>query len=175
MNRKRVHAVFAIAVTGAGLTVGLTMPLANADDLPNGLTVTCSQDSDIHATCIIGGCPRVNGDYVVDAVHVTVAGQITNNESQHEYDFKCISGQTARQGVSTSPGKTATISAQGCRKNTGLGEHDWCGPWSDYKYTAPAAAAAPAPAAPPPPPPPPPAAPPPPPPPVQCSDGSTLP
>jgi hypothetical protein len=173
MDRKRILAAFAIAVTGAGLTVGLTMPVSNADSLPNGLTMTCSQDSDIHATCIIGGCPRVNGDYVVDAVHVTVAGQITNNESQHEYDFKCISGQTARQGVSTSPGKTETISAQGCRKNTGLGEHDWCGPWSDYKYTAPAAAAAPAPAAPPPPPVAPP--PPPPPPPVNCSDGSTLP
>src|SRR6476646_349417 len=138
MNRKRVHAVFAIAVTGAGLTVGLTMPVANADDLPNGLTVTCSQDSDIDATCIIGGCPRVNGDYVVDAVHVIVAGQITSNETQHEYDFKCISGQTARQGVGTAPGRTETISVQGCRKKDI--KADWCGPWSDYKYTAPAAA-----------------------------------
>ena len=171
MTRKYFAVPFGIAAVVAGAVVPLTvsLPTALADNLPNGLTMSCNQDSDIHATCIIGGCPRVNGDYVVDAVHVTVAGQITSNETQHEYDFKCINGQTARQGVGTSPGKAETISAQGCRKNTGIGEHDWCGPWSAYKYTAPAKPA--------PPPPPPAAAPPPPPPPqqVKCSDGSTLP
>lgn len=171
MNRKQILAVFGIAVTTSGVTVGLTMPGANADTLSNGLTVTCSQDSDIHATCIVGGCPRVNGDYVVDILHVTVAGQITGNETQHQYDFKCINGQTARQGVSTAPGKTENVAVQACRQKDLQG--DWCTPWSDYKYTAPAAAAAPAPAAPPPPPAAPP--PPPPPPPVTCSDGSTLP
>ncbi|HEY7051363.1 MAG TPA: hypothetical protein VH496_04410 [Mycobacterium sp.] len=129
----------------------LALPAASADNLPNGLTVTCNQDSDIHATCIIGGCPRVNGDYVVDAVHVIVAGQITSNETQHEYDFKCINGQTARQGVSTSPGRTETISVQGCRKKDL--KADWCGPWNEYKYTAPAKPAAPPPPPPPPPPP----------------------
>src|SRR3954452_25499038 len=140
MIYKRIAASFGIAgaITAAVASFTVALPVAAADDLPNGLTMTCNQDSDIHATCIIGGCPRVNGDYVVDAVHVIVAGQITSNETQHEYDFKCINGQTARQGVSTSPGQTAAISAQGCRKNRGIGEHDWCGPWSEYKYTAPA-------------------------------------
>ena len=129
---KRIAVSFGIAgaITAAVASFPVALPVAAADNLPNGLTITCSQDSDIHATCIIGGCPRVNGDYVVDAVHVTVAGQIPYNESQHEYDFKCINGQTARQGVSTSPGKTENIAAQGCRKNGGLGEHDWCTPWS---------------------------------------------
>jgi pyruvate/2-oxoglutarate dehydrogenase complex dihydrolipoamide acyltransferase (E2) component len=142
VNRQGILAVFATAAVAVGLAIGLQMPVANADALPNGLTVDCSQDSDIHATCIVGGCPRVNGDYVVDAVHVTVAGQITQNESQHEYEFKCINGQTARQGVGTTPGGTARISVQGCRKKDL--ESDWCGPWSEYAYTAPAKPAAPA-------------------------------
>lgn len=149
MIRTRVSATLGIAIVLAGTLWLLTMPSAAADDLPNGLTMSCSQDSDVHATCIIGGCPRVNGDYVVDAVHVIVAGQITNNESQHEYDFKCINGQTARQGLSTVPGRTEKISAQGCRKKDL--KADWCGPWSEYSYTAPAKPEA-APAPPPPPP-----------------------
>src|SRR4051812_1316298 len=101
MTRKRTSKPLAIAyaIVGAFMLVfsmlllpasTSTMPVASADALSNGLTVTCSQDSDTHATCIIGGCPRVNGDYVVDAVHANVAGQITSNESQHEYEFKCI-------------------------------------------------------------------------------------
>jgi hypothetical protein len=170
MIRKQIAVSFGIATAITGSFVAFTgpLPVAAADTLPNGLTITCNQDSDVHATCIIGGCPRVNGDYVVDILHVTVAGQITNNESQHQYDFKCINGQTARQGVSTSPGKTENIAVQACRQKDL--KSDWCGSWSDYKYTAPAKP--PPPVAAPPPAAPPPAAPPPP---VKCSDGSTLP
>src|SRR5581483_269581 len=144
MNRKRVSASFGIASAAIGLAASMMLPVASAGPVGNGLTVDCTQDSDIHATCIIGGCPRVNGDYVVDAVHAIVHGQITSNETQHEYDFKCINGQTARQGVDTAPGGTYTISVQGCRKKDLEG--DWCGPWGDYVYKSPAKPAAPAPA-----------------------------
>ncbi|MGD1238876.1 hypothetical protein [Mycobacterium seoulense] len=126
----------AIGVAGTSL-----LPVASADTLSNGLTVTCTPDSDVHVTCIIGGCPRVNGDYVVDAVHVRI-----EDGEQHEYPFKCINGETARSGYdvyATGPhAADRKISVQGCRKQTLSG--DWCGPWADYNYTS-----APKPAAPP--------------------------
>ncbi|WP_319455308.1 MULTISPECIES: hypothetical protein [unclassified Mycobacterium] len=125
------------------------MPVASADTLPNGLTVTCSPDSDIHATCIIGGCPRVNGDYVVDALHV-----MTQAGGQREFDFKCINGQTHRHGFDVY-GPT-TFGVQACRKKDFEG--DWCTPYADYTYTPPVKAAPPPPppvVVPPPPPPPP--------------------
>ncbi|QZA08449.1 hypothetical protein K3U94_03815 [Mycolicibacter heraklionensis] len=118
----------------------IVAPGADASPLPNGLDVSCTADSGVHTTCIIGGCPRVNGDYVVDAVHVLYNGR------QEEYGFKCINGQTARWGVQTVA--EFTIGVQGCRKKDLEG--DWCGPWADYTYKppaapAPAAGAAPAP------------------------------
>lgn len=120
------------------------LPIASADTLSNGLTIDCKPDSDVHVTCIIGGCPRVNGDYVVDAVHVRLEGG-----EQHEYGFKCINGETVRYGYdvyATGPhAADRTISVQGCRKNAT--SSDWCGPWADYHYTsAPKPAAPPAPA-----------------------------
>jgi hypothetical protein len=115
------------------------MPIAHADTLPNGLTVTCNPDSDIHTTCIIGGCPRVDGDYVVDAVHVMV-----NGGEQEEYDFKCINGQTARQGIGDTGGGPFNIGVQACRK-VAIGS-DKCTQYSNYTYTPPKPAAPPAPA-----------------------------
>ncbi|OBB66345.1 hypothetical protein [Mycobacterium sp. 852014-50255_SCH5639931] len=140
---RKVGPVMAAVIGVAGTSL---LPVASADTLSNGLTVDCKPDSDVHVTCIIGGCARVNGDYVIDAVHVRV-----EDGEQHEYPFKCINGQTARQGYdvyATGPhAADRKISVQGCRKNDL--SSDWCGPWADYHYTSapkPAAPAAPAPA-----------------------------
>lgn len=111
-------------------------PSAAADPLSNGLTASCTPDSDVHVTCIIGGCARVHGDYVIDAVHVMWNG------IQSEYDFKCINGATARWGHDNG-GKAFKIAVQGCRKKDLEG--DWCGPWADYNYTPPAKPEAPQP------------------------------
>ena len=131
MIRSRITKALGVAVAAASVALGLvTMsPAANAEPLSNGLDVTCTADSDVHTTCIIGGCPRVNGDYVVDAVHVRMNG------IQDEYGFKCINGETARWGHDG--GQKFTIGVQGCRKKDL--EADWCGPWSNYTYTPPAA------------------------------------
>ncbi len=134
MIRTRIAAMVAAAVTVIGSAGIVVMPVASADSLPNGLTVNCAPDSGVHTTCVIGGCPRVNGDYVVDAVHVMYRG------NQDEYDFKCINGQTARWGVQSTD--QFTIGVQACRKKDLEG--DWCGPWADYTYKPPAAPAAPA-------------------------------
>jgi hypothetical protein len=147
MLRTRIAKALGIVAAAASVALGVMMvaPVANADPLSNGLDVTCNADSDVHTSCIIKGCPRVNGDYVVDAVHVMFNG------IQDEYEFKCINGQTARWGHDG--GQKFTIGVQGCRKKDL--EADWCGPWSNYTYTPPAA-------------PPPPAD-------VQCPAGSTTP
>jgi hypothetical protein len=167
MIPKRVFPRFAIAAAVVGVAASFTAPIATADNLSNGLDVTCNAVGDNQLTCVIGGCPRVNGDYVVDAVHVM------DNGHQDEYPFKCINGQTATHNIGViiaSIGNAGyTLGFQGCRKNTI--EKDWCGPWADYTYKPPAApAAAPPPAAGPTPGPAPAAAPP-----VQCPDGSTVP
>jgi hypothetical protein len=112
-----------------------TIPVASADTLPNGLTVTCNQDSDIHSTCVVGGCPRVNGDYVVDALHY----KYDSGGSQQEVDFKCINGQTARV-ASPFNDPSVHFSVQACRKKDLEG--DWCTPWAHYDF-APAPKAAP--------------------------------
>jgi hypothetical protein len=126
MTRRRVSASLAVAaaLVGAGT---LAMPVASADTLPNGFTVGCLPDRDDHVTCIIGGCARVHGDYVVDALHVMFNGH------QTEYDFPCINGATATFGTKGVP--NFTIGIQGCRKKDFEG--DWCGPWADYTYRSP--------------------------------------
>ena len=124
-----------IAVACLSWTGMMLAPNATADPLPNGLDVVCTPDSDVHTTCIIKGCPRVNGDYVVDAVHVMFNG------IQSEFGFKCINGETARWGHDG--GQKFKIGVQGCRKKDFEG--DWCGPWSDYFYTPPAKQAPPPP------------------------------
>ena len=112
--------------------------------MANGLTVTCKAVGENQITCVIGGCPRVNGDYVVDAVHVM------DNGYQDEYEFKCINGQTATHNINyqvSSLGPAGlTLGFQGCRKKTLEG--DWCGPWSNHTFKPLAAQAPPPPAAP---------------------------
>jgi hypothetical protein len=134
----------ATAFVGASVLSGtLAAPVANADQLANGLNVTCNAVGEHQITCVIGGCPRVNGDYVVDAVHVM------DNGYQDEYEFKCINGQTATHNINylvSSLGPAGlTLGFQGCRKKTLEG--DWCGPWSNYTFKPPAAQAPPPPAA----------------------------
>lgn len=132
MTTPRASASFAAAAAIAAAGSFLIPVPAHADTLPNGLTVSCNKDSDIQVTCIIGGCPRVHGDYVVDAVHVMYAG------TQDEYEFKCINGQTARWVGQWREGfpETINVGVQGCRKKDLEG--DWCGPWSNYAYKPPA-------------------------------------
>jgi hypothetical protein len=135
MHKTRTLKRFAIAVAVACLSwmgVMMVAPVASADTLGNGLTVSCNQDSEVHATCVVGGCPRVNGDYVVDAVHAMI-----NGGGQTENDFKCINGQTARYGVDNN-GAPVNIGVQGCRKKDLEG--DWCTPYANYTFTPPAAA-----------------------------------
>jgi hypothetical protein len=124
--------VYAIALVGSLFLSGiLAMPVASADTLSNGLAVTCTQDSDIHATCIVSGCPRVDGDYVVDAVHAMI-----NGGGQSEDDFKCINGQTARYGVDNNR-NPINIGVQACRKRAL--SSDACTPYANYTFTPPAA------------------------------------
>jgi hypothetical protein len=139
MSKRRMGPVLAIAAAVFAMMPGLmVMPVASADTLSNGLTSSCNQDSDIHATCIIGGCPRVNGDYVVDALHY----KYDSGGDQQEVAFKCINGQTARVG---SPFNEPSLhfGVQACRKKDLEG--DWCTPWAHVDYVAPAKAAPPPP------------------------------
>lgn len=140
MIRNRVMAAFAIAVAVMGLTVAVTMPVSNADVLPNGYDVSCKQANNSQVVCTIGGCPRVYEDYAGDVVHTRV-----NALPQSEIGKSC--GATITQTVNMSSGFNYAV--QGCRKHKASG--DDCGAWSDYTYTAPVAPApAPAPIPPPP-------------------------
>ena len=87
-------AVVAAFIGATALSLWVVAPPAQADTLPNGLAVSCTQDSDIHATCVVSGCPRVDGDYVVDAVHAKI-----NGGEQRENDFKCINGHPRLVGL----------------------------------------------------------------------------
>ena len=142
----RTPALLAIATAIAASVLSGTVAaqVASADSLSNGLNVTCNAVGANQLTCVISGCPRVNGDYVVDAVHVM------DNGHQDEYPFKCINGQTATHNVPIIIGSIGsggfTLGFQGCRKKDLEG--DWCGPWADYTYKPPAAPKPQAPAAP---------------------------
>ncbi|HYO03520.1 MAG TPA: hypothetical protein VET27_17280 [Mycobacterium sp.] len=50
MTKKRVGASLVIAAAFTMAPGLLAMPVASADTLPNGLTVTCSPDSDVHTS-----------------------------------------------------------------------------------------------------------------------------
>lgn len=160
----RALGALGVAVASAGFALGVMMaaPAANAQPLSNGLDVSCKAVTGNQLTCVIGGCPRVNGPYVVDAVHVM------DNGYQTEYGFKCINGETATHSLQFTDTSTLTytLGFQACRKKDL--ESDWCGPWADYTYKA-APVAAPPPAAPPPPPAPAPK------PDIQCPAGSPTP
>jgi hypothetical protein len=138
--RTRILKLFATAAAAACL-VGLVMvapavaPTASADTLPNGLIVDCTNDSEIHVTCVVSGCPRVRGDYVPDELHYKRWYQV-------EVGFECSEGETARVGFDHD-NKPFDFGVQVCRKQ--IVYNDLCGPWSTYHYTPPAA---PAPAAP---------------------------
>jgi hypothetical protein len=142
----RTPALLAIAIALAASVLSGTVaaPVANADKLSNGLEVNCNLENEHNLVCVISGCARVHGDYVIDAVHI-----MTFN-AQEEHEFKCINGQTTRYTTDPMFGTDGTrvVSVQGCRKKDLEG--DWCGPWADYTFTRPAGAApqAPAPQAP---------------------------
>ncbi len=146
----RTRALMAAAL---GLFVALwwiaVIPASHGDTLDNGLTISCAPDSNVHATCIIGGCERVNGDHVIDAIHVAGLNSgdapiFAGDALQTELPFKCINpGTTARYGLDTDfkngrrnpDGSLFNVRVQGCRKNT-FGSDD-CGPWSNYAYKPP--------------------------------------
>lgn len=119
----------AAGTAGFGL---MWAPTAGADVLGNGIDMNCKPDSSVHATCVAGGCPRVHGDYVVDAIHFMVDGG-----SQEEFGFKCINGATASFGFPVLAGNTSRVGVQACRKKDLEG--DWCTAWADYVFTTPAA------------------------------------
>ena len=130
-TRTLTSLAYAIALVGGLLLSGLlAIPIASADTLSNGLAVNCTQDSDVHATCIVSGCPRVDGDYVVDAVHAMI-----NGGAQSEDDFKCINGQTARYGIDNNR-NPVNIGVQACRKRDL--SSDACTPYANYTFTPPA-------------------------------------
>lgn len=141
MIKKRIPRLFACAAALACVFGFLMLtpatPTASADNLPNGLTVTCSAVGDNQLTCVIGGCPRVNGNYVVDAVHVM------DNGYQTEYkDWSCINGATVTHSIpiiisGIGPGGY-TLGFQGCRKKDF--EDDWCTAYNNYTYHPPAPA-----------------------------------
>src|SRR4030081_1261163 len=122
MIRKRILAVLATAGVALGLAAGLTMPVSNADVLPNGYDVSCKQVNPTQVVCSVGGCPRVYEDYAGDVVHTRV-----NALPQHEIGKGC--GDTMTQTVDIS--SEFNYAVQGCRKHN-LGSDD-CGAWSDYK------------------------------------------
>ncbi|PRC42411.1 hypothetical protein C6A85_000000110635, partial [Mycobacterium sp. ITM-2017-0098] len=125
-------AVFAIVLAALGLLVGLTIPMAHADVMPNGYNVSCKKANDSQVVCTIGGCPRVYEDYAGDVVHTRV-----NALPQNEIGKGCDDVITQTVDISTG----FNYAVQGCRKHTLSG--DDCGAWSDYTYVAPPAPAAP--------------------------------
>ncbi|MFL0287434.1 hypothetical protein ACJH6H_19425 [Mycobacterium sp. SMC-21] len=120
-----------VAVVAAMTSFPVLAP-APAGALPNGLDVNCNQEPGeiTTAICVISGCPRVHGDYVVDAVHWKIDGG-----EQQEEGFKCINGATTRFTLGGGPGAHWNIAVQGCRKKDLEG--DWCGPWSNTTFTMP--------------------------------------
>jgi len=136
MIRTRIPKLFAIAAAAACL-FGLVMvaPVANADTLPNGLIVNCTKDSEFHVTCVVSGCPRVDGDYVVDVLHYILSNRNGRN-NQVEVGFKCINGETARVGWDNE-NHPFDLGVQACRKR--WPDKDACTPYNNYTYTPPAA------------------------------------
>lgn len=128
---KRSAAVAAVSSV-CWAVVTLVAPLASTVPLSNGLDIECFLDNtNNHVKCVtMGGCPRVHGDYVVDALHTMINGH------QDEYPYHCINGQSVSWGLSIDPNSTFTFGVQACRKKDLEG--DWCTAYSDYTYTPPA-------------------------------------
>lgn len=110
-------------------------PTANADQLPNGYSVTCTPNGQHEPVCSVSGCPRVHGDEAGDVIHVNGKGFFM----QPELSKGCNNTATFPINATTTP---ITFSIQGCRKH--FPGTDDCGSWSDYTYVPPAAAPAPA-------------------------------
>jgi hypothetical protein len=79
-TNRRIPSDNAAASTATSIPVGsavlLVAPTANAVPLSNGLDIECFLDNTTnHVKCVtMRGCPRVHGDYVVDALHVMING-----------------------------------------------------------------------------------------------------
>jgi hypothetical protein len=134
MTRKRKSALITTAAAVVGVAASFTAPIASAVPLSNGLTVDCNPVGDGHQlACVVAGCARVNGNYVIDAVHIKPDGG-----EQIEREFKCINGETTTYTFQsfnlpfTDARVAANIAVQGCRKKDL--KADWCGPWADYTY-----------------------------------------
>jgi hypothetical protein len=132
----RPHAVKRSAVVAAvsalcWAAVLLVAPNANTVPLSNGLDIECFLDNtNNRVKCVtMGGCPTVNGNYVVDALHVMINGH------QDEYPYKCINRQTVSWNLNIDPNSTFTFGVQACRKKDFEG--DWCTKYSDYTYRPP--------------------------------------
>jgi hypothetical protein len=106
-------------------------PTANSLPLSNGLDIDCFlDDTNGRVKCVtMGGCPRVNGDYVVDALHTLING------TQNEYPYHCINGQVVSWNLDVDPNSKFTFGVQACRKKDFEG--DWCTKYADYTYTPP--------------------------------------
>jgi hypothetical protein len=104
----------------------VALPVASADTLPNGLTVSCQPNLQNNVDCLFGGCPRVC-DYVVDALHVLQDG----GGVQIEEEFKCINGSTYLYTFGGPP-RQFSFGVQACRK-VAIGS-DKCTPFSRYTY-----------------------------------------
>jgi hypothetical protein len=127
-RRPRIARTLTVTVMTLGLT-GLATMSASADPLPNGLNVFCNANADGGTTCLVGGCPRVGGDYVPLTIHVMRYG----NQEENDY-AGCAAGREFP--VVFNPEQPATFGVQVCRKHD-FSEDD-CGPYADYTYNPPA-------------------------------------
>lgn len=131
-------AAVATATSLCGAAAMLVAPAASADPtqlvpLSNGLEIACmpwDHGTHVHCVALPWACPRVHGDYVVDALHVMIRGH------QDEYPFHCVNdGQAASWNINADPNSPFTFAAQACRKKDFEG--DWCTPYADVTYTPP--------------------------------------
>jgi hypothetical protein len=127
---KRSAAVAAVSSL-CWTAMSLVAPVANTLPLSNGLDIDCFLDNtNNRVKCVtMPACPRVNGDYVVDALHTMINGH------QEEYPFHCINGQVVSWNLDIDPNSTFTFGVQACRKKDLEG--DWCTRYADYTYTPP--------------------------------------
>lgn len=133
---KRSAAAVAATSLCGGASAMLVAPTANTDPIPlvplsNGLVIGCmpwDHGARVHCVAFPWGCPRVHGDYVVDALHTMIRGH------QDEYPFHCVNdGQAATWNINTDPKSTFTFGVQACRKKDFEG--DWCTRYADVTYT----------------------------------------
>jgi hypothetical protein len=123
-----------VAAAACLLGIDITTPIAIADSLPNGYSVTCTPNGADDVICNISGCPRVHADEAGDVVHTRF-----NDLPQTELSKGC--NNTTTENLQGIPGQAFTYHVQGCRKHS-PGSDD-CGGWSDYHYSPPAQAAPP--------------------------------